>query len=201
MTMLGRTLIVVLLLPLPLLSADLLDRVVAYSDQGIVITLSQLILAKLQQPELDKSPKDMLRALIKQEAIIFYIKRANLVHVRFQEIEQQYSAVMASGMRDVIEAYRLDPGYVKIAIEKQILYRKFMQNAVFSNILVTREDIESFIEQHADYQPADMTTKLDEILQQIKARKISEKIDRDIEPFVQDMHILLKADQIAPWLE
>jgi len=46
-----------------------------------------------------------------------------------------------------------------------------------------------------------MTTKLDEILQQIKARKISEKIDRDIEPFVQDMHILLKADQIAPWLE
>lgn len=177
----------------------LLDRIIAYGEEDdIVITYSDLLLTRIQNRDKKATNREIVETLIKKEVLISYIKRTNLVKIRYEEVENYFNLVMEDKeYADLIERWGIDPLLVKMNLEKQLFIVKFIQHSFLASTMVTKDEIDRFIDQHPEYYDMELDDKLiDEIEAKIREEKIDTKIQDDIRHLLKNIYYVVDPDEI-----
>lgn len=192
--------IIIIIIPFYTVSySQILDRIIAYGEEDdIVITLSDLVFAKIQDMDNQASNKEIIETIIKKEVFVSYIKRTNLVKIREKDIERHFQDFKHDPViSNLIEYYGIDPLFFKINIEKQLMVQHFIQHSFLASTMVTRGEIEKFISDNPEYKDKTIDDDLIyEIELKVREEKINQRIQSDIEHILGRIHYLIDPDDI-----
>ncbi len=177
---------------------QILDRIVAYGEEDIIITMSDILIARIQNNDFDTPVREIIETLAKKEAFIKYVRRTSMVKVNYREVEEQYRQTLEnSELMDMLDRYGLDPVYLKINLEKQLYIYKFIEHSFLASTVVTREEIESFIRDNPEYRniiPDDSILR--EIEAKIKEQKVDERIQNEIKSLMGNIHYAVDPEHL-----
>ncbi len=177
---------------------EFLDRIIAYGDEEIVITMSDLLIAKIQNAGKGATNREIIETLVRKEVLVKYIKRTNIVKIRYDEVEDEYKRIAEDPeIREFMEKYGIDPLYFRMNIEKQLLIYKFIEHSYLSSTIVTRDEIEEYVSQHSEYRAREINEDLlKEIEAKIREKKIDEKIQGEIEHLMKNINFVIEPEDI-----